>query len=58
MQCDWLISAEHFAGRDSEKKRVTNLAGRTGDSDFNRRSHDSISHSRRTEQYEGRRTNV
>src|SRR5882724_6674524 len=39
MQRDWLVFAKHFARRDAENKRVADLAGRAGDSNFNRRSH-------------------
>ena len=39
MQRDWPVFAKHFAGRDAEDKRVPDLSGRAGDSDFNRRSH-------------------
>jgi hypothetical protein len=39
MQRDWLVFAKHLAGRDAKDKRVPDLPRRSGDSDFNRRSH-------------------
>src|SRR6266550_9133014 len=39
MQPDRLVFAEHFARSDPEDERITNLAGRAGDSDFYGRIH-------------------
>ena len=50
MQGERLVRSEHFSGGDAKNKRVTNLPGCAGNSDFKRRLHNSISHGRRAEQ--------
>jgi hypothetical protein len=44
MQRQWLIRPEHLSRGNAKKKRIADLSGCAGDSDFNGRLHDLISH--------------
>ena len=50
MKSERLIGPEHLAGGDAKQKRVTNVPGGAGHSDFNRSFHGAISHKRFVEQ--------
>jgi hypothetical protein len=47
MQGERLVRPEHLSRGDAKNKRVTNLPGCAGNSDFKWRLHDSISHGKR-----------